>query len=294
MGAALPAAQAQEFSADGNRWYEVEVSIFAIELPRAPDGEQPVPANTQAAYLPRLQALLPAASSYQVEFAVAASPVTELSGQSLSATVAGQLSSAMAAPPSTPLAGPVFSPALRESFRVLDPAYDPYLELDPRSGQFGQVNRNLQDSGDYRVLWHRLWRQPMLGRNQVRSVFVAGGEFRAGHMEVEGSMRLSDGGNAGRVMLDLDIWLNRFMRGMPADDAPWQVPELPLPVQAAEAEVPDTISGWSLSEVWQQEQTRELAPGQLYYIDHPALGVLVEIRPYLLPLRETLLPEEEF
>lgn len=46
-GAAVPVAQAQEFSADGNRWYEVEVSIFAIELPRAPDGEQPVPANTR-------------------------------------------------------------------------------------------------------------------------------------------------------------------------------------------------------------------------------------------------------
>jgi hypothetical protein len=308
LGAALPAAlaQAQELSADGNRWYEVEVSIFAIEAPRGPNSEQPVSSNTRAVYLPRLQALVPPASSYQVEFAVAAAPATE--PLPLLSPAAGGFAQplVLAADAPAPLLGPIHSPALRDSFRVLDAAYDPYLELDTSNGQFGPLNRNLQNSGDYRVLWHRLWRQPMLGRNQVRTVFVAGGSQYGSHMEVEGSIRLSDGGNAGRAMLDLNIWMNSFRRGGPTEDSQWQLPELPLPVpgllppiealQSAEGNrlALPLVEEWGLTEVWQQEESRELVPGQLYYIDHPALGVLVEIRPYVLPVRETLLPEEEF
>jgi hypothetical protein len=156
------------------------------------------------------------------------------------------------------------------------------------------------------VLWHRLWRQPMLGRNQVRTVFVAGGSPYGSHMEVEGSIRLSAGGNAGRAMLDLNIWLNSFRRGATTEDSEWQLPELPLPVPGLQLpnealQSPEgnslalpLVEEWSLMEVWQQEESRELVPGQLYYIDHPALGVLIEIRPYVLPVRATLLPEEEF
>jgi hypothetical protein len=47
-------------------------------------------------------------------------------------------------------------------------------------------------------------------------------------------------------------------------------------------------------EVWQLAQTRELGAGQLYYLDHPALGVLIEVRPYLLPERIVVNDEEDF
>jgi hypothetical protein len=38
-------------------------------------------------------------------------------------------------------------------------------------------------------------------------------------------------------------------------------------------------------------QTRELGPNALYYLDHPTMGMLVEIRPYQLPELELPLSE---
>ena len=40
---------------------------------------------------------------------------------------------------------------------------------------------------------------------------------------------------------------------------------------------------WYPDSIWQLNQMRDLSPNALYYLDHPTLGLLVEIRPYLVP-----------
>jgi len=301
LGGALfcaPALHAQEYSYDGNRWYEVEVSIFAIENPRSRYSETTAPELIRPTYLPRLQQLLTLGNSYAVPFPADAAAVPLLPQPLVTEPLQvwqQQLRN-----------GPLFSPAVPNSFRVLDPARDPYMELDVRGSSFLAMNRNLAGAGRYRVLWHKLWRQPMQGRAQGQSVFVAGGAEFGAHRELEGSLRLSD--NGGRVMLDVNLWLGSFVRGMATADPEWQLPPLPFNEGGAEptgALAPavatnaigsvatesfvDESAGveeeWGVTEVWQQQQTRELGAGQLYFLDHPTLGVLVEVRPYLLPLR---------
>jgi len=279
-----PLASAQEFSHDGNRWFEVEVSMFSMAQPGSPYTEIPVPLETMPAYLPRLLQLLPRSTSYTLAFPsdTPPDPLQPLSGlpaDPLQSQLLLQLRN-----------GPQYSPALPDSFRLLDPQRDPYIELDPRSGQFPALNRRLDAAGNYRVLWHALWRQPVQERSQVSAVFVGGGETRDQHRELEGSLRLSD--NNGRVMLDLDVWLNVFAPASPDAASGWQIPQLPFatetPTANLQAQTQPTEPQWLLSAVWRQQQTRELGSSQLYYIDHPTLGVLVEIRPYVLPLPTVL------
>jgi hypothetical protein len=82
----------------------------------------------------------------------------------------------------------------------------------------------------------------------------------------------------------------------------WHIPERPFPMSASRTEQPDervndvlaVVPNWTLAEVWQLKQTRELGANQLYYLDHPALGVLIQIRPYELPARQTAADEADF
>ena len=53
LGAKIVAAQ--EYSYDGNRWYDVEVSVFTHEIPRDPSAEVAVARTLTTAYLPRLR-----------------------------------------------------------------------------------------------------------------------------------------------------------------------------------------------------------------------------------------------
>ncbi len=283
---AASSAVAQEYSYDGNRWYDVEVSIFTNEVPGA--AEIPVARKLTAAWLPRLRELQTRSSAFLIDF-----PEDQL----LLAPAVPVLAPAPVGPetvlPETPpvLMGPIHSPAVRSGFKITDFDRDPFIDLDTRAAQFTSMNRDIDSAPEHRVLWHKVWRQPMEGRAQTSAVFVSGGDLHAGHSEIEGSLRLSD--NAGGVMLDINVWLNRFAAGMPpagSTSEEWKIPEVPFPpVMTA----PDPTL-WQLAEVWQLEQTRELGGNQLYYLDHPALGVLVQIRPYVLPPRLVAEDQEDF
>jgi hypothetical protein len=300
-----PLLCAQEYSYDGNRWYEVEVSIFANEHQSSRYSETTAPDLVRPEYLPRLQQLRTLASSYTLPFPadqIVAPFQPQPQPLLIEPLQAWQLQLRN---------GPLFSPALRESFRVPDPARDPYMELDVRGSTFLAMNRNLAINGRYRVLWHKLWRQPMQGRAQGQSVFVTGGTAHGAHRELEGSLRLSD--NAGRVMLDVNLWLVSFVRGVAAPDPEWQLPALPYntaepaaagftsaatfannPAANISSGAVATVEEWVVTEVWQQQQSRELGAGQLYLLDHPTLGVLVEVRPYVLPQRLAEENQEDF
>lgn len=281
------AASAQEASYDGKRWYAVEVSIFTNEVPGGTRTEIPVARKLTAAYLPRLRELTNRASAFMIDF-----PEDRVPSVQPSTVFAPEV--APAAVPATPVEpavtmGPIYSPALRDAFKIIDFERDPFVDLDTRIAQFGAMNRSIEGAPDHRLLWHKAWHQPLEARAQTAAVFVAGGELRGTHYELEGSLRVVD--NAGGAMLDVNVWLNEFRPGLapasvvlpavPAMEAEWKIPELPFP-PALDARVP-VAATWDLAAVWQLAQTRELGANQLYYLDHPALGMLIQVRPYLLP-----------
>ena len=288
---ALPAL-AQEPSYDGNRWYDVEVSIFTNEVPGGTRSEFPVAGKLTASYLPRLRELTTRASVLMIDFPED-QPATLLP--------------AVPVAPEVPLItmGPVYSPAVRDAFKLIDVERDSFVDLGNRAAQFNAMNREIEGAPEHRLLWHKVWRQPLAGRAQTSAVFVSGGDMRGEHYELEGSLRVVENGRS--AMLDINVWLNEFQAGaLVAESVPiaveeeWTVPALPFApdenlsaTNTQSVPAPDT-QAWVLSAVWQLAQTRELEANQLYYLDHPAIGVLIQVRPYLLPPRLPLDGEEDF
>jgi len=67
-GLTLPVCtSAQTFSYDGNRWYEIEVSIFANES-ISTSNELLIPDSSNLVFPESLRVLVPATSIYQVDF----------------------------------------------------------------------------------------------------------------------------------------------------------------------------------------------------------------------------------
>jgi hypothetical protein len=188
--------------------------------------------------------------------------------------------------------GPLYSPAVRDSYKVNDYAWDAFITLADRIAKFTAINRNLSDSPEHRVLWHQVWRQPLQARAQTPAIFVTGGEHISGHAELEGSLRLSD--INGRATLDVNVWLNGFGNAGDIAESEWKVPELPLTLEETAEPALVPADSRPIIEVWQMLQTRELGANEIYYLDHPAFGVLIQLRPYLLPEQPVVSDEVDF
>ena len=173
----------------------------------------------------------------------------------------------------------VFGPEYREpntDFRLLDKARDPFIALGPDEFEFARFNRNIDASPEHRMLYHAVWRQPVLNKIQATAIFVSGGDRYGQHTELEGSLLISY--NINRVDVDARLWRNSFNI---SSDQNWNVPPQPFP-----AEMPDSDSEFFelvIDQVYPMFETRQMISNELHYLDHPAIGVLIEVRPYELP-----------
>jgi hypothetical protein len=315
------ALDAQELSYDGKRWFEVELSVFTNQVPTSQYAEQAVANNLSLQYLPKLQKLQTPIGSLMIDF-----PEPVVSGVTPQPIISQSETENTTPQADPPVAmGPLYSPAVPGSYKVNDYARDAFIKLAGSAAQFTAINRNLVNSAEHRMLWHEVWRQPIQPRAQTPAIFVYGGEFRGNHAELEGSLRLSDLG--GKPTLDVNLWLNSFGAALPAQttlqtqttEVEWKVPELPLPVDELKAPplsptnvlpvevlpteilpvevlatetLPTNVP--TITSVWQMQQTHDLSAGQLYYFDHPAFGLIIQLRPYLLPEQPIAAPEGDF
>lgn len=303
-------AQAQDISPDGRRWYEVEVVVFTHESLATQVSERPLADPTRLAWLPRLRELQPASSSLAFDF----EPVFALP-EALPGTFDGAASptAVPAASAQTPLSatallpqapdpvfGPLPAPLISRGFRLADTSRDPYIALAPQAALLAQDARLLENAAEHRVLWHSTWRQPMLPGGQAASVLVQGGEQYGDRHELEGSLRFSDSG--GRVELDAHLWFSSFLAGFASEGTAWTLPALPqelLDEQQADAISEDAAEGtaagaWISSGAWQLRDSRLLTTETYHYFDNPAIGVIVQLRPYTVPPRDLPGTEADF
>ena len=300
LALALPAA-AQEFSYDGNRWFEVELIVFTNEG-ILPDSELAIPERVEPSYPRRLRELGRIREAYQVNFDVLdallePAPAVVSGGQAPGA-------SSEAAPEPAETYGPAYSPAAPQPWRLPDLRRDPFLALPPEQRQLEEVERRLASAPGHRILYHGAWRQPALSPSQGEAVFVRGGDRYGEHNELEGSVQLSYTG--GRVDLAVNLWYVRFMAATFLESVlqRWELPAQPFPPEQ-EAQSPPPASSaasprggaaarfpargqvYRVSEVAQLRQVRSPEPGTLQYYDHPDFGVIVQVRPYTLPLPQS-------
>jgi hypothetical protein len=310
-------------SADGNRWVEVEMTVFRAETNRS--NEVANPGRLKLSYFPNSRPLASPLDSYAYPFEAdqppAPSMVQPATPQQSGPQPLGTLL-AQNTPPPEEIVPPepmydftvAAAPGVPGSFKVLDLARDPYVRLDAATARFSGMDRNLEQSPDYQVLWHEVWRQPLLDRGAVSAVVVQAGETLGEHTALEGSLRLSGAGD--RAHLDLNLWLSEFGVNDADDAARWQVPVVPeaaRPKQpesepAAEAAPtpglfpsqqtpPQSLTPAperGIVRIWQLLGAEDMALGELRYLDHPVLGVLIEARPYLLPEAVTPGVSEDF
>lgn len=287
---ALPAARAQELSHDGRYWLEVEVIVFT--QPSLPTGvpEHALPEKTRLEYPRNLTSLLPPGSSYTVEFP-APEPVLETPpGAGPVLGIAPNAPRTLNPPLSAQQRpfGPRYSPAKPDGFRLLDPARDPFVALRPPERKLAGAVRRLEGAEGRRVLYHEAWRQPLPSQGTGQWVFLRGGERYGANNELEGSFRL--GGIPGALTVDLNLWFSRFLTpaAMGFNPTEWRLPAQPFPParmgpEAAQGRPSAAPPIYWVEEVAPLRQSRRLTRNALGYFDHPRIGVLVQLRPYVLP-----------
>ena len=282
-------ASAQDFSHDGNRWYEIELSVFSDQF-QDPGYEMHDDRRVRLEYLENKTELLPVIGSFMLDFST------------IGATPAREEISTMAASPQV-FIGPENHPG-NNGFRVKDFRKDAFIALGKEYHRFNAVNDTLRAAPQYRLLYHAVWRQPVLSRPQAAAVHVSGGEVLVGgQRELEGSVRASHDGT-GRISFEVRLWLIASLQGIPDAAEPRsdglqdtayensreqqrQIPLSPFPAALPPADnsesPPDTVEVRAF-----MDQARAISSDGLYYLDHPVLGVLLEMRPYQLPLNPGL------
>jgi hypothetical protein len=113
-----------------------------------------------------------------------------------------------------------------------------------RSTALNSEAGKLSPANGYQVLLHKAWSQNLDGN--VSSVALSSGNEQFGHFPVEGTLRLSQ---ARFIDLEADLWVNQF------DD-----------------------SGL-LSSSERIKQGSRLKSGELTYLDHGSLGLLIRVSP---------------
>lgn len=302
-------ASAQVVS-EGERWYEVELVVFTHELLATQVGERPLADHTKLAWLPRLQRLQPYSASLQYPFMQFAPEP----GSSASAPATLEQPLVPGTMSTLPVFGPLPAPTGRRGFRLLDAARDPYVALDARAALFTQDLQRIEAAAEHRVLWHATWRQPALPAARSPAVLVQGGGRFGERHELEGSLRLTDSG--GRVQLDTHLWFSSFLAGFASEGTAWTLPELPdvaryepavvatattdsadlaqTAAVAMDSAMAAQLGSWISSGAWQLRDTRLLTLDAFHYLDNPAIGVLVQVRPYSVPAREVVGGDEDF
>lgn len=255
-----------------DRWYQVELSVFTHE---AFDPERQIPGQERwldrpedVSYPRNLAKLNTLAEALSLEDWSVLQPVPAGSAEPNDDDGQGK--------PETPLPRPF---AASPDFRLPDFQRDPFVRLPASAHDFTQTNAAFTRSPQHRLLYHAAWRQVIRQPGLSQHIAVSGGQAFGDRHELEGSVRFRFNPNEDRVVIDADLWLTRF--SLDPDREAISLP--PLPNLLASPEVVSDVAGAHPVQLFRLEQSRDMRSNEFHYLDHPALGVVVMVRPYELP-----------
>lgn len=185
-----------------------------------------------------------------------------------------------AQPPAVDDSLALFDGHVRAGFRRLDP-----MQLERN---LGEARRLLESSGHYTVLRHVAWQQPGLSAEDAVRIRLHGGEdyslqypermqprLEVGEdgtiVEIPGPERLEQLDGTVRVILGRYLHVHTDL-----------VLRKPVVVERIDQESGEPTQMPVLLDIPMQEQ-RRMRSRELHYIDHPLLGVLVQITPLETP-----------
>ncbi|WKD48194.1 CsiV family protein [Microbulbifer spongiae] len=159
--------------------------------------------------------------------------------------------------------------------------------------------------GGERILFHKAWRQVLQQKHNSPAVLIHGGDHFRGYRQLEGSVTLS----VSRYLhLSTDLWLSDFSllpeaEGILLPKRPrvdtTEFTEATIPNHQGDNQLPHTGPALRnkqlafgeyepgapeqeqplyVAHVARLQHERRMRSGKLHYIDHPAFGILIEIR----------------
>lgn len=244
---------------DGNRWYQIEVTVFAHEN-----------SNTQQEQWPTEATPASPASARELDSLLKhLTPDDWIGSQPPAATAANGVE----ATESNLSPGP---DGLRSSdYRLPDAERDAFVALPVSEHDFTQTNRALSQSANYRVLAHHAWRQPVMRADAATPIAIIGGRQFDDQHELEGTLTIRFNQSRDRVMLDTDLRLTQFS-ARPSD----------MQTQAMDQDTEQDTEQerqFFASTVFPMRDSRAMRSNEFHYLDHPAMGVLVQVFPYEPP-----------
>lgn len=260
-----------------NRWYQVELFVFASTDLNAGDNErwpeQPAlkyPAPIAHLHLP----ISEQAASDEELFSDAATTPAAVTDD---VTVVQQGESA------------------DKTTDLLPAAPDNFLLLDAEHFQLKPTVQRISQQKDYRPLTHLVWQQLIKPKNEAEHIVITGGDQFDDHYELEGTIQLS----VERYLhIETDLWLSSFVVNSGLFSDLWHtLPGRPIDTRhslvATQIDPLQDSFNNSLydglfavrNQQYQVERTvvlrqhRRMRSGELHYIDHPLFGLLIKITP---------------
>ena len=166
-------------------------------------------------------------------------------------------------------------------FKLIDFARDDFVQLPPNESDFQQTNRALERSSEHRLLFHGLWRQAVRKSSDAIPIYVEGGLNYGEDYELQGSLTIRFNETEDRIVVDTDVWLVEYSIVNNASED-WILPKTPESIQTEESALPSSLSYYP-NKVYPMKQTRQMRSNEFHYLDHPALGLVISVKPYNAP-----------
>ena len=169
-----------------------------------------------------------------------------------------------------------------DSFTLPDLNRDAFTALPPSAHDFVTTNRTLSQSPAHRIVYHNAWRQPLQRRSATPAVGLRGGREFGERSEVEGSVVVYAGSARDRLSMEANLWFTQFGAQAP-QTSEWTLPVLPAALQSSGSPEEPPQPAYAVTRIIEFQQSREMRLEQFHYLDHPALGMLVQVTAYERP-----------
>ena len=169
------------------------------------------------------------------------------------------------------------------NFKLFDFSRNDFTQLSPVDSDFQQTNRTLERSSDHRLLYHGLWRQAVRQSSNAVPIYIEGGLRYGDNHELQGSVTIRFNENEDRVVVDTHIWLIEYSI-VKDSSAEWKLPQIPESIRRESRKNSSSLTYFP-NNVYVMEQSREMRSNEFHYLDHPALGLVISVKPYNVPSR---------
>lgn len=119
----------------------------------------------------------------------------------------------------------------------------PYTMMPAHTHELAAAELAISRQTDFRLLFHEVWQQPLKSQREALDIAIVGGECMDDRCELEGILRFS---RERYLHIDTDLWLTH-----------------------------SRFHDSDVATVMQQHRT--IRDGELHYMDHPLMGLLVKM-----------------